>query len=81
MGNRSGLRTLFGTAVSTGLKRMWASAASRAEQSVRIKQTYTQELRRLRSEKLKANWADADFREKMMRSSARLPNGRFGPAG
>jgi hypothetical protein len=72
------LRELFGDAVSTGLRRMWSDVGLRAEQSDRIKQTYTQELRKQRSEALKKNWADAGFREKMMRSSARLPNGRFG---
>ena len=53
----------------------------RAEQSERIKQTYTQDLRKQRSEALKRNWADAGFREKMIRASARLPNGRFGARG
>jgi hypothetical protein len=72
------LRELFGAAVSSGLRKMWSDAAMRAEQSERIKQTYTQDLRKQRSEALKRNWADAGFREKMMRSSARLPNGRFG---
>jgi hypothetical protein len=43
----------------------------RAEQSERIKQTYTQDLRKQRSEELKKNWADAGFREKMMRARAR----------
>ena len=76
-----GLRGQFGDAVSAGLRRMWANAAVRAEQSERIKQTYTQNLRKRRSGALKKNWADADFREKMMRSSARLPNGRFGARG
>jgi hypothetical protein len=65
------LRGQFGVAVSAGLRKMWANAAVRAEQSERIKQTYTQNLRKQRSEKLKKNWADADFREKMMRSRAR----------
>jgi hypothetical protein len=73
------LRELFGDAVSAGLRKMWSDAAARAAQSERIKQTYTQNLRKQRSEALKKNWADADFREKMLRSSARLPNGRFGP--
>jgi hypothetical protein len=62
------LRGQFGEAVSAGLRKMWASAAVRAEQSERIKQAYTQDLRRQRSEALKRNWADADFREKMMRA-------------
>jgi hypothetical protein len=75
------LRGQFGDAVSAGLRRMWANAAVRAEQSERIKQTYTQDLRKQRSEALKRNWADAGFREKMMRSSARLPNGRLGARG
>jgi hypothetical protein len=69
------LRGQFGDAVSAGLRKMWTSAAVRAEQSERIKQTYTQNLRKQRSEALKKNRADAGFREKMMRSSARLPNG------
>jgi hypothetical protein len=72
------LRERFGDAISMGLRKMWANAAVRAEQSERIKQTYTQDLRRQRSEALKRNWADAGFREKMIRASARLPNGRFG---
>jgi hypothetical protein len=75
------LRELFGAAVSSGLRKMWANAAVRAEQSERIKQTYTQDLRKQRSEALKRNWADAGFREKMIRASARLPNGRFGARG
>jgi hypothetical protein len=75
------LRGQFGDAVSAGLRKMWTSAAVRAEQSERIKQTYTQNLRKQRSEALKKNWADAGFREKMLRSSARLPNGRFGARG
>jgi hypothetical protein len=57
---------------------MWSDAAARAEQGKRIRQTYTQDLRKQRSEKLKENWANAAFRERMLRSSARLPNGRFG---
>jgi hypothetical protein len=72
------LRRLFGAAVSSGLRKMWADVDARAEQSERIRRTYSQELRRLRSETLKRNWADAGFREMMSRSSARLPNGRFG---
>jgi hypothetical protein len=71
----------FGDAVSAGLRKMWTSAAVRAEQSERIRKTYTQNLRKQRSEALKKNWADAGFREKMLRSSARLPNGRFGARG
>jgi hypothetical protein len=63
-----GLREQFGVAVSAGLRRMWSDAAVRAEQSARIRQSYTQELRKQRSERLKANWADAGFREKMMRA-------------
>ena len=65
------LRGQFGDAVSAGLRKMWANAAVRAEQSERIKQTYTHNLRKQRSEKLRENWADADFREKMMRSRGR----------
>jgi hypothetical protein len=73
------LRELFGDAISMGLRKMWADVDARAEQSRAIKQSYMQSLRRRRSEALKRNWANANFREKMMRSSARLPNGRFGP--
>jgi GAF domain-containing protein len=73
------LRGQFGAAVSVGLRRMWSDAAVRAEQSERIKQTYTESLRKRRSEALKKNWADVGFREKMLSSTARLPNGRFGP--
>jgi hypothetical protein len=73
------LRERFGDAVSSGLRKMWSDAAARAEQGKRIRQTYTQDLRKRRSEALKRNWANANFREKMLRSSARLPNGRFGP--
>jgi hypothetical protein len=65
------LRGQFGGAVSAGLRKMWANAAVRAEQSERIKRTYTNNLRKRRSEALKKNWADADFREKMMRARAR----------
>jgi hypothetical protein len=72
------LRVEFGDAVSAGLRKMWSDAAVRAEQSERTKQTYTQDLRKRRSEALRKNWSSADFREKMLRSSARLPNGRFG---
>jgi hypothetical protein len=72
------LRGQFGDAVSAGLRKMWSDAAVRAEQSERTKQTYTQDLRKRRSEALRKNWSSADFREKMLRSSARLPNGRFG---
>jgi hypothetical protein len=64
------LRERFGDAISMGLRGMWASDVLRAEQSERIKQTYTQDLRKQRSETLKANWADADFREKMLRARA-----------
>jgi hypothetical protein len=60
---------------------MWADVDARAEQSRAIKQSYTQNLRKQRSEALKRNWADAGFREKMLRSSVRLPNGRFGARG
>jgi hypothetical protein len=51
------------------LRKMWANSATRAEQSDRIKQSYTQSpsLRRLRSEGLRANWANTAFRERMMR--------------
>jgi hypothetical protein len=73
------LRELFGSAVSAGLRRMWSDAAVRAEQGARIRKTYTESLRKQRSEALKRNWADAGFREKMIRASARLPNGCFGP--
>jgi hypothetical protein len=65
------LRGQFGDAVSAGLRKMWANAAVRAEQSERIRQTYTESLRKQRSEELKKNWADADFRAKMMRARAR----------
>jgi hypothetical protein len=75
------LRGQFGAAVSSGLRRMWSDAAARVEQSRVIKQSYTQSLRKQRSEALKRNWADAGFREKMIRASARLPNGRFGARG
>jgi hypothetical protein len=48
------------------------TAAARAQQSERIKQTYERgNLRKQRSERLKKNWADADFREKMMRARGR----------
>jgi hypothetical protein len=66
-----GLREQFGVAVSAGLRKMWSDAAARAAQSERIKQAYTQNLRKQRSEELKKNWADADFREKMMRARGR----------
>jgi hypothetical protein len=75
------LRERFGDAVSSGLRKMWADVDARAEQSRAIKQSYTQNLRKQRSEALKRNWADAGFREKMLRSSVRLPNGRFGARG
>jgi hypothetical protein len=73
------LRGLFGAAVSSGLRKMWADVDARAEQSRAIKQSYTQDLRKQRSEALKENWANAAFRERMLRSSSRLANGRFGP--
>jgi hypothetical protein len=75
------LRERFGDAVSAGLRKMWADVDVRAEQSERIRRTYTQNLRKRRSEALKRNWADAGFRERMLRSSARLANGRFGARG
>ena len=75
------LREQFGAAVSSGLRKMWANADVRAEQSRAIRQTYTESLRKRRSEALRKNWSSADFREKMLRSSARLPNGRFGARG
>jgi hypothetical protein len=62
------LRGQFGDAVSAGLRRMWSDAAVRAEQSERIKQSYTKNLRRRRSEKLREMWADTNFREKMLRA-------------
>jgi hypothetical protein len=65
------LRGQFGDAVSAGLRKLWSCAEARAEQSARIKQTYTQDLRKQRSEELKKNWADAGFRERMMRARAR----------
>jgi hypothetical protein len=65
------LRGEFGAAVSQGLRRMWSNSVARAEQSSRIRQSYTQDLRKQRSEKLKKNWADADFREKMIRARGR----------
>jgi hypothetical protein len=68
------LRGLFGDAVSAGLRKMWSDAAMRAEQSERIRRTYSQELRKQRSEALRKNWSSSNFREKMLRSSARLPN-------
>jgi hypothetical protein len=64
------LRGLFGDAVSKGLRQMWANTAMRAEQSARIRKTYTQNLRRQRGEALRKNWANADFREKMKRARA-----------
>jgi hypothetical protein len=66
------LRNQFGAAVSKGLKRMWSDAATRAAQSERIRRTYTANLRALRSERLKANWADAGFREKMMLANRKM---------
>jgi hypothetical protein len=65
-----GLREQFGDAVSAGLRAMWASDVLRAEQSARIRQSYTPNLRKRRSEALTRNWADAGFREKMMRARA-----------
>ena len=62
------LRGQFGDAVSAGLRKMWANAAVRAEQSERIKQAYTQNLRKQRSEELKKNWAEPTFRAKMQRA-------------
>jgi len=70
------LREEFGVAVSQGLRKMWANAAARTEQSERIRQSYTRDLRRLRSERLKANWVDADFRARMMRARARGNNSK-----
>jgi GAF domain-containing protein len=75
------LRGQFGAAVSVGLRRMWSDAAVRAEQGKRIRRTYTQDLRKQRSEALKKNWANADFRAKMMGSSSRQADGRFGARG
>ena len=66
-----GLRDRFGDAVSAGLKRMWSNPVVRVEQSRRIKQSYTPQLRRQRSERLKTNWANAAFREKMKRARGR----------
>ena len=68
------LRSQFGAAVSQGLRKMWSNADVRAEQSERIRQTYTNNLRKQRSEKLREMWADTNFREKMLRA-------RFGRAG
>jgi hypothetical protein len=66
------LRAQFGHAVSMGLRRLWANAAVRAQQSERIKQTYERgDLRKRRSERLKKNWASADFRQKMLRTRGR----------
>ena len=62
------LRGQFGSAVSAGLRKMWANSATRAEQSDRIKQSYTHNLRKQRSEKLREMWADTNFREKMLRA-------------
>src|ERR1700730_6180067 len=62
------LRERFGAAVSQGLRKMWSNADVRAEQSERIKQSYTKNLRRRRSEKLREMWADTNFREKMLRA-------------
>jgi hypothetical protein len=67
-----GLRGQFGDAVGIGLRKMWANAAVRAEQSARIKQTYKRgNLRKQRSEALRKNWADAGFRAKMKRARTR----------
>src|ERR1700730_663953 len=49
------LRGQFGDAVSAGLRKMWANSLRRAEQSERIRQSYTPNLRKQRSEKLKEN--------------------------
>jgi hypothetical protein len=65
------LRGQFGVAISAGLRKMWSNADARVEQSERIRQSYTQHLRKQRSERLKKNWADADFREKMIRARGR----------
>jgi hypothetical protein len=65
------LRGQFGDAISSGLRRMWASADARSAQSERIRQSYTQSLRKQRSEELKKNWADSTFRERMMRARGR----------
>jgi hypothetical protein len=65
------LRAEFGDAISSGLRRMWASADARSAQSERIRQSYTQSLRKQRSEELKKNWADSTFRERMMRARGR----------
>ena len=62
------LRSQFGAAVSQGLRKMWSNADVRAEQSERIKQSYTKNLRKRRSEKLREMWADTNFREKMLRA-------------
>jgi len=62
------LRSQFGAAVSQGLRKMWSNADVRAEQSERIRQTYTNNLRKQRSEKLREMWADTNFREKMLRA-------------
>jgi hypothetical protein len=62
------LREQFGAAVSQGLRKMWSNADVRAEQSERIKQSYTNNLRKQRSEKLREMWADTNFREKMLRA-------------
>jgi hypothetical protein len=75
------LRGQFGDAVSAGLRKMWSDAAVRAEQSERIRRTYTQDLRKQRSETLREKWADADFRKQMLRARVRLSDGRFGARG
>jgi hypothetical protein len=66
------MREQFGSAVSQGLRRMWSNVDVRAEQSERIKQSYTRSLRRRRSETLRDNWATADFRERMTRARVRV---------
>jgi hypothetical protein len=66
------LRGQFGDAISSGLRRMWASADARSAQGTRIRQSYTPDLRRRRSERLRENWADAGFRAKMMCARARV---------
>jgi alkanesulfonate monooxygenase SsuD/methylene tetrahydromethanopterin reductase-like flavin-dependent oxidoreductase (luciferase family) len=53
------LRDQFGSAVSAGLKRMWASDVLRAAQSERIRKAYTPDLRRQRSEAARKRWAAA----------------------
>jgi hypothetical protein len=62
------MREQFGSAVSQGLRRLWSDAAVRAEQGKRIRRAYTPNLRKRRSEALRQNWANAGFREKMLRA-------------